>query len=106
MDPGSFRQAGTGIGRKTEDADTALGAFQRELDSYGQPWGNDDLGSLIGMSYLGIYDAAMDCFVSNLDLIDTYAKGLSQAADGYEQTDRDSADRQNRILSNRPNLAL
>ncbi|WP_433650305.1 hypothetical protein ACQP2C_28225 [Micromonospora zamorensis] len=29
----------------------ALSAFDAELAAFGAPWGNDDLGSLIGMVY-------------------------------------------------------
>ena len=33
---------------QVESADTTLQGFQAQLDSHGQPWGNDDLGGAIG----------------------------------------------------------
>ena len=73
VDTESLRRARVLIGDSTQETDAALTGFIAELESFGQPWGDDALGSLIGLSYQGIFEVAMDCFASNLDLIDEYA---------------------------------
>jgi uncharacterized protein YukE len=106
VDPESLRHGKINIGQSAQDTDAALSRFVAELDSHGEPWGNDDLGSLIGLSYQGIFDAAMECFNTNLDVIDDYAQSLGDAADEYDRTDQQSADLTRQAQSNLPNLPL
>lgn len=106
IDPTSLRKAKLGIGQSGQDTDTVLGTFVAELEGYGEPWGGDDLGSLIGLSYQGIFAAAMDCFATNLDVIDDYAERLGTAADDYERTDQASADLSDKAKANLPDLPL
>ena len=68
--------------------------------------GNDELGSLIGLSYQGIYEAAMECFDANLDLIDDYAERLGEAAAEFDRTDQASADLSRQAQANLPDLPL
>ena len=106
VDSESMRRAQLQIGNSTQETDAALSAFIGELDSYGQPWGNDELGSLIGLSYQGIYEAAMECFASNLDEIDDYAERLGEAAAELDRTDQASADLSQQAQANLPDLPL
>jgi|RhiMethySRZTD1v2_1073278.scaffolds.fasta_scaffold2180012_1 hypothetical protein len=106
VDSGSLRQAKINIGQSAQDTDAALAAFVAELESHGEPWGNDDLGTMIGLSYQGIFDAAMECFNSNLDVIDDYAESLGNAADEYDRTDQENADLTQKAQANLPDLPL
>lgn len=106
VDAESLHQAKLNIGQSVQDTDDALSKFIGELDRFGEPWGDDDLGSLIAMSYQGIYAAFMDCFGSNLELIDEYAERIGTAAADYTATDSDAAARTDRIAANVPDLAL
>jgi hypothetical protein len=106
VDSESLRHGKINIGQSAQDTDTALSGFVAELESHGEPWGNDDLGSMIGLSYQGIFDAAMECFNSNLDVIDDYAESLGTAADEYDRTDQQAADQTQKAQSNLPNLPL
>ena len=67
VDADSLRQAKVLIGGSTTETDAALSGFIAELEGFGQPWGDDMLGSLIGVWYQGIFEVAMDRFASNLD---------------------------------------
>lgn len=96
IDTESYRRAQLNIGRSSADTDAALTAFVNELRGHGEPWGNDELGALIGLSYQGIFAAAMDCFASNLDVIDDYAERLGHAAAAYDRADSESAQRTQR----------
>lgn len=106
VDSTSMRQAKINIGNSAQETDAALSAFVAELESHGEPWGHDDLGSLIGLSYQGIFDAAMECFNTNLDVIDEYAENLGTAADEYDRTDQQAADQTQRAQANLPDLPL
>lgn len=106
VDTESLRQAKVLIGGSTVETDAALSSFIAELESYGQPWGDDTLGSLIGSSYQGIFEVAMDCFASNLDLIDEYAERLGTAADKIDATDTEQAEVLDRVRAANPDLRL
>ena len=82
VDTESMRKAKVEIGGSTQETDAALTAFVAELESFGECWGNDDLGSLIGLSYQGIYAVAMDCFAHNLDTIDRQVPAWLETSDG------------------------
>ena len=64
------------------------------------------MGSLIGLSYQGIFEVAMDCFASNLDLIDEYAERLGSAAQEIDRTDTQQADVLDRVRAAGPDLQL
>jgi hypothetical protein len=50
VDTEGLRQAKVLIGGSTQETDAALSGFIAELESFGQPWGDDALGSLTGLS--------------------------------------------------------
>lgn len=106
VDTESLRQAKVLIGNCTEETDTALGGFIAELEGFGQPWGDDTLGSLIGLSYQGIFEVAMDCFASNLELIDEYAERLRSAAEEMDRTDTEQAEVLDWVRAANPDLQL
>ena len=106
VDTESLRQAKVLIGGSTGETDAALSGFIAELERFGQPWGDDTLGSLIGVSYQGIFEVAMDCFASNLDLIDEYAERLGAAADEIDATDTQQAEVLDRVRAANPDLEL
>jgi hypothetical protein len=47
----------------------ALSAFQAELEGYGRPWGEDDIGSLIGAAHDEVSAWAFDCYQSALEVV-------------------------------------
>src|SRR6266542_353803 len=55
------------------------------------PWGGDEIGSLIGELYGLIHDMALTCFESNGEVLGEYADGLHVMADGLDQTETDIA---------------
>jgi hypothetical protein len=96
VDPAVLRQADERIGAAIADAEATLAQFEAAVAAFGEPWGADDLGSLIGEIYLAAYAMAMNCYNSNLDTMDGYATRLAVAADRYEESDIQSADRVHR----------
>jgi hypothetical protein len=106
VDPVSLREADARVGGAIVDADSVLGQFEAEIGSFGEPWGSDDLGSLIGEIYSAAYAMAMNCFNSNLDTMDAYATRLGVAADAYVVTDEESAEQTATVQQSLPDLPL
>jgi hypothetical protein len=106
VDPESLRRADLAVTNAVADADSMLGAFEAELAGFGEPWGADDLGSLIGEVYTGAYAMAMNCYNSNLDTMDGYATRLTTAATQLELTDEQAAQQVRQPMDNLPDLPL
>lgn len=106
VDPQSLRDADRQVADAVIEADNMLGRLESELASFGQPWGADDIGSLIGEIYTAAYAMAMNSFNSNLDTMDGYATRLSTAAESLERADQDSAERTRRPMDSLPDLPL
>ncbi|MEV6343793.1 hypothetical protein [Actinoplanes sp. NPDC051851] len=70
-----------------------LAAFQAQLSGYGEPWGTDDLGSLIGEVYGVICELAMECYSENTIEIDEVGEGTRVMAVNYLDTEESNADR-------------
>jgi hypothetical protein len=104
--PESLRRAAQELLGMAEDTDGTLQRFQGEIEALGQPWGNDDLGSMIGAVYQGALAMVMNCFVSNLDTVDGYSQRLDVAAGDYEATDVESATRLDGVAASVPELPL
>jgi hypothetical protein len=98
-----LRQSSSHLTGAVESADTTLQGFQAQLDSHGQPWGNDDLGGAIGAIYQAALAMVMNCLTSNLDTVD----GLGIAADNYDDADNAASQRMTAVQAGHgPNLAL
>jgi hypothetical protein len=102
-----LRQSSSQMTGAVESADTTLQGFQAQLDSHGQPWGNDDLGGAIGAIYQAALAMVMNCLTSNLDTMDGYAERLGIAADNYDDADNAASQRMTAVQAGHgPNLAL
>lgn len=69
VDPEGIRRAGTGMTSAGETINQEVTRFQGELASFGEPWGNDDIGSLIGTVYGVISDLAFETYAGNADAV-------------------------------------
>ncbi|MDG4820878.1 hypothetical protein O7635_03300 [Asanoa sp. WMMD1127] len=90
IDSAALRYSGSGVQTTAEDMGQRFTAFQAELASFGQPWGNDDLGSLIGMAYEVVMEVAMDCISGNLDGLVEDGAGLLGMADNYDAVEQEN----------------
>ncbi|MEV0714739.1 hypothetical protein [Asanoa sp. NPDC050611] len=97
VEPGSLRTSAEGLDNLVDRFGDALEQFENTITAYGQPWGTDDLGTLIGELYLGIHDLAMSCFESNGELLGEFAHGLHTMADSFEAAETEIADRMARL---------
>jgi len=101
-----LRLASTQLGGVAEEADATLQSFLGQIEALGDCWGDDDLGSAIGVIYQGALALVMNCLTSNLDTVDGYAERLGIAADNYDDADLAAVQRLTRIQSGGPNLTL
>ncbi|GAA2423146.1 hypothetical protein GCM10010191_38840 [Actinomadura vinacea] len=78
-----LRRAATMLGQAIDRMDADLSALEGELGGFGQPWGGDEIGMLIGACYEGALDMAMECFGTNMDELDGFVEDLEKMADNY-----------------------
>jgi phage-related minor tail protein len=88
----SLRTSATGLDDVVDRFADTLEQFEATINGFGQPWGGDDVGSIIGELYLGIHDLAMTCFESNGELLGEFAHGLHTMADNFEATETEVTD--------------
>ena len=79
-----LRRAAGLLGQAIDRTDADLAALEADLAGFGQPWGGDEIGMLIGACYQGAYDMALECFTTNLDELDGFAEDLETMADTYQ----------------------
>ncbi len=89
--PDSLRGSAEGIDQSVDRLAEAIEQFEARLQAFGDPWGGDEIGSLIGELYGLIHDMALTCFESNGEVLGEYADGLHVMADGLDQTETDIA---------------
>ncbi len=97
VDAEDIHRAGTGIASSAQALQAKLQEFQAELQGFGAPWGNDDIGSLIGMCYQAIYEAAMECFAENVGEMGGQAEGVKAMAATYREAEDTTAIEVNRV---------
>ena len=97
VDAEDIHRAGAGIASSAQALQAKVQAFQAELRGYGAPWGNDDIGSLIGMCYQAIYEAAMECFADNIGELTGHAEGVKGMAATYREAEDTTEIEVNRV---------
>jgi hypothetical protein len=95
----ALRASAVGLGQVTEQLDQALSAFENQLASFGEPWGNDDVGMIIGECYSAVHELAMGSFESNAEVLGQFADGLDDMADGYEDVETGTTEAMRRLHS-------
>lgn len=68
-----------------------IGRLEAELASVGAVWGDDDLGSLIGLAYQEIRDVAVDCLQGNVADLKGHAEAVQAMASAYQDSDDHAA---------------
>ena len=106
VDPNSLRQVAQELTGIAQDTDSTLKMFQNIIDGIGDCWGDDDLGSIIGMIYQGAMALVINCFMSNLDTMDGYSERLGIAANVYEEADAWASQVLKIVEQSGPNVAM
>jgi hypothetical protein len=64
---------------------------QHELAGYGEPWGTDLIGSLMGVCYQVITGAAMESFTSNAAAMHEHGTRVQAMATAWQQAENTNA---------------
>ena len=93
ISPEALRLSGTALQQVGDQFESQLNALEQELLSYGAPWGNDDIGSLIGAAYEAVVSFAFECLREVLDEIRSSGIDLDGMAQQYEEAEQQITDR-------------
>jgi uncharacterized protein YukE len=91
IDPTALRQAAKSLGVVGEQLSSQWNALMSTVQGMGEPWGGDDIGMLIGMSYLAVQDVANESYTSAAQDLAGYAEKLTAVADNHERNEQESA---------------
>lgn len=97
VQPDLIRRSGGGIRNAAQQLRSELEAFQSQLAAFGEPWGDDDLGSLIGGCYQAVYEVAMETYGENIAEMEGEADGVNTMAATYYQAEDNSEIEVNRV---------
>jgi surfactin synthase thioesterase subunit len=78
---------GARIRAAAQESHAQTASLQQELAGYGQPWGNDMVGSLIGACYGAISALAMASFKSNAEALDAQGARVQAMAAAWQQAE-------------------
>lgn len=90
VDTAQINSAGGGLGEVAKKLRTHLSNFQSELNGYGQPWGNDNIGQTIQKVYTPVHGFAMKWFEKNIADLEKNSTGLVQTAATYDKAEQNS----------------
>ncbi len=85
----ALRLTGTALSQVGDELDSQLSALEAELKSFGAPWGNDEIGQLIGVAYEEVVSFAFECLREVLAEIRESGTDLGAMADRYEAAEQD-----------------
>ncbi|MFI0405713.1 hypothetical protein [Actinomadura sp. 3N508] len=97
FDSTQIQRSGDRIQISANELKSKLEAFTSELEGFGQPWGADEIGMLIGMCYQGIYEAAMECFQGNIEDMSAVGDDVKVMAATYRESEDLSKIEVNRV---------
>jgi hypothetical protein len=99
VQPEDLRRAGQELDQIADRLDALLDQAGTQLDGYADPFGTDDIGSLIAEAYEVSAEAVFDLLVDVSDGLRDDAEDLSGMADAYQATDGDALVSMDRIGS-------
>lgn len=97
VDPEGIRRSGIGIGTSAQQLKSDWQAFQAELAGFGEPWGNDDIGFLIGGCYQAIYEVAAECYMENLQAMEEDGTAVQAVAANHFAAEQHNVVEINRV---------
>ena len=84
--PDTLRQAGNGLSQVCSELEGELNKLESELSAMGEPWGNDDIGQLVGAAYQEVVAWAFDCLREVLhELCESGTDLINQATQWEDQ---------------------
>ncbi|MEU5881170.1 hypothetical protein [Spirillospora sp. NPDC047279] len=97
VDPELIQNAGEGIRSSAEQLRSDWEAFQGELAGFGQPWGTDDIGSLIGGCYQAVFEVAVECYQENILSMTEQAESVTMVGQNWTAAEQSNVTEVNRV---------
>ncbi|MBQ0904136.1 hypothetical protein [Micromonospora sp. U21] len=91
VEPALLRSGGDEVIGAAERFIGQLESFEAQMEGYGEPWGADDIGSLIGIAYAEASTWVLDCIGVAAEEIGSAGSDLTRMADNYELVEEASA---------------
>jgi hypothetical protein len=88
--PPALRQGGTHLTTVAEQLASQWEALRAQTAGMGDIFGDDDVGSLIGMSYQAAEQIAAECLGSVIEGLAGFGDGLGLMADQYDLVEQDN----------------
>jgi hypothetical protein len=85
--PEHIHSCGTQIRAAAQQSHSQNASFQQELAGYGQPWGTDTVGSLMGYCYGVISSVAAASYSSNAAALDDHGAGVQAIPSHWQQAE-------------------
>jgi hypothetical protein len=92
LDLQAMHGSGSGLQSAADQLNASIGGFQGQLGAFGEPWGNDDIGSLIGVAYTEIAQYIFDCLGTSADEIASAGADVVTMAQEFGESDGRTAD--------------
>jgi len=93
INPESLAQAGSTLASLAEQMATDVQQLQSAVTGSGNPWGNDEPGTLFAGIYTAVLGHALEPLTSYVEQVGYAAAGLAQQARAHVQTDKAAAAR-------------
>ncbi|MET7946864.1 hypothetical protein [Micromonospora sp. NPDC005324] len=91
VDPALLRSGGDAVIDVAQGFIGELESFESQMQGFGEPWGADDIGSLIGVAYTMVAAWVLDCIGEAAEEIGSAGSDLTLMADNYEAAEQDAA---------------
>jgi PE family len=85
--PSLLEAAGADLDALAGRLGSLLAAFSAELAAFGRPWGQDDIGTLIGTAHDEVSSYAFECYQSAVEEVAAAGEDLAVMARGYRAAD-------------------
>lgn len=87
IDPARLSSSGSALQSVASRLSSELASFQSELAGFGAPWGNDDIGSLIGAAHDEVSSWAFECYRDALDEMASAGADVVDISAQYTEVD-------------------
>lgn len=94
-----LRQAGSGLDQVCQQLGSELDTLESQLQSLGDAWGDDDIGSLIGAAYQEVVSWAFDCLRDVMQEICKSGEDLISQASHWDEKEQSVSQAFDQLLS-------
>jgi hypothetical protein len=89
IEPATLRKAVSGLEAASAELSTQWANLMTTVNGMGAPWGGDDIGMLIGESYLAIQAVANESFTGAAEDMTEFCEKLTTMADNHERAEQE-----------------